>query len=79
MCRSHKSGPLSEIGIEAKKLTNSGPKATNKRLREVGQAIYSTFDDRCKENFGKSFSEILVLVPEAGLQKKLTAVDKKIN
>ena len=77
MCRSHKSGPLSEIGIEAKKLTNSGPKATNKRLREVGQAIYSTFDDRCKENFGKSFSEILVLVPEAGLQKKLTAVDKK--
>lgn len=77
-CISHKSGPLSELRNEAKKLTSRhGPKSTNKRLKEVGQAIYSTYDDRCKENFGKSFSEILILVPEAGLQKKLSPAEKK--
>ena len=76
-CRSHKSGPLSEIRREAKKLTRQGPKITNKRLKEIGQAIYSTFDERCKENFKKSFSEILALVPEAGLQKKLTPAEQK--
>lgn len=76
--KGHKPGPLSELRNEAKKLTSShGPKATNKRLKEVGQAIYSAYDGRCKENFGKSFSEILILVPEAGLQKKLSPAEKK--
>ena len=35
------------------------------------------YDEKCKENFGKPLSEILVLVPEAGLEKKLSPVEKR--
>ena len=76
-CRGYNSGPLSEIGNEAKKMCHGRGKATSKRLKEVGQTIYSTFNERCKENFGKSLSDILVLVPEAGLQRKMSPVEKK--
>ena len=76
-CRVHTRGPLSQIRNEAKKLTSEKPKITNKALKEVGHAIYSAFDERCKENFGKSFSEIMVLVPEAGLEKKKSPAEKK--
>ena len=76
-------GPLSEIQEDAKKhtaqlhTTQKGPKITNKQLKGVGQVIYSSYDEKCKENFGKSLSEILVLVPEAGLERKLSPVEKR--
>jgi len=50
---------------------------TKKSLKEVGQNIYSAFDERCKENYGKSFADIIILVPEAGLQKKQSPEEKK--
>jgi len=49
-----------------------GSKITNKQLKVLGQVIYSTYDEKCKENFGKSLTDILLLVPEAGLEKKLS-------
>ena len=53
------------------------PKVTNKKLKTVGEVIYATYNNKCKENFGKSLSDILILVPEAGLQKKLSPTEKK--
>ena len=77
-----KKGPLSEIQGDAKKDTTlskpqKGFKVNNKQLKMVGQAIYSSYDEKCKENFGKSLSEILILVPEAGLERKLSPVEKR--
>jgi len=43
----------------------------------LGQVIYSTYNEKCKENFGRSLSDILLLVPEAGLEKKLSPVEKR--
>ena len=85
MCMTAKKGPLSEIKGDVKRHTTQpvilttpkGTKITNKQLKMVGQAIYSTYDENCKEHFGKPLSEILVLVPEAGLQKKLSPVKKR--
>ena len=82
MCTTVRRGPLSEIQADAKKHTaqpapQKPPKVTNKQLKMVGQVIYSTYDEKCKENFGKPLSEILVLVPEAGLERKLSPVEKK--
>jgi len=54
-----------------------GSKITNKQLKVLGQVIYSTYDEKCKENFGKSLTDILLLVPEAGLEKKLSPVEKR--
>jgi len=77
-----KKGPLSEIKGDAKRdttlsETQKGFKVNNKQLKMIGQAIYSTYDEKCKENFGKSLSEILILVPEAGLERKLSPVEKR--
>ena len=77
-----KKGPLSEIQGDAKKdttltETQKGFKVNNKQLKMVGQATYSRYDEKCKENFGKSLSEILILVPEAGLERKLSPVEKR--
>ena len=77
-----KKGPLTEIQADAKKHTpqhtaQKGPKVTNKQLKMVGQVIYSMYDEKCKENFGKSLSDILILVPEAGLERKLSPVEKR--
>ena len=77
-----KKGPLNEIQRDVNKHTAQhtvlkGSKITNKQLRVLGQIIYSTYDDKCKENFGKSLSDILVLVPEARLEKKLSPVEKR--
>ena len=76
-----KEGPLSEIQGDAKRdttlsKTRKGFKVNNKQFKMVGQAIYSSYDEKCKENFGKSLSEILILVPEAGLERKLSPVEK---
>ena len=62
-CMTVKKGPLNEIQRNANKHTTQhrvqkGSKITNKQLK----VFYFTYDDKCKENFGKSLSEILVLV-----------------
>ena len=80
-CMTMKKGPLSEIQRDANKHTaqhtvQKGSKTTNKQLKVLGQVIYSTYE-KCKENFGKSLSDILLLVPEAGLEKKLSPVEKR--
>ena len=85
MCMTAK-GTLSEIQGDVKRhtaqpvilMSPKGAKITNKKIK-VGQAIYSTYDEKCTETFGKPLSEILVLVPEAGLQKKLTCRKTKIE
>lgn len=81
MCRLGKGGPLSNITTDANKHTllpeGSIIRATKKQLKSVGQEIYSTYDEKCKKNFGKTLSEILVLVPEAGLERKLSPVEKR--
>ena len=84
MCMTVRRGPLSEIQADAKKHTaqpapQKPPKATDKQLKMVRQVIYSTYDEKCKENFGKPLSKILVLVPESGLDRKLSPVEKKIK
>lgn len=73
-------GPLSDLKANAKRqatCSHKDPKITNKKLKLVGQAIYDTYNEKCKENFDKSLSDILVLVPEAGLQKKLSPAEKQ--
>ena len=85
MCMTAKRGPLHEIEGDAERHTAQpavltppkGLKLTNKHLKTVAQVIYSAYDKKCKENFGKPFSEILVLVPEAHLEKKLSSVEKR--
>ena len=79
-CRGAKNGPLCELQVNAKRhIGQKDPKVTNKKLKTVGEAIYATYNSKCKENFGKSLSDILLLVPEAGLQKKLSPTEKKKN
>ena len=52
-------------------------KVTRRKLKSIGEAIYATYNEKCQENFQKSPSDILVLVPEAGLQKKPSPTEKK--
>ena len=79
MCMSGKRGPLSNIAVDAKNntLIPEGSKATKKQLKFVGQTIYSTYNDKCKEHFSKTLSEVLVLVPEANLEMKLSPTEKR--
>ena len=39
--------------------------------------IFSTYDNTCKENLGKPFSEVLLAVPQLNLQVKQSAYEKK--
>ena len=72
-----KSGPLNDMAKHVNKLLPENSNAGKKQLKSVGQAIYSTYNDKCKKNFGKTLGEILVLVPEAGLQIKPSPEEKK--
>lgn len=54
-----------------------GIRVTNEHLKTVAQVISSAYDEKCKENFGKPFSEIHVLIPEEWLAKKFSPVEKK--
>ena len=44
-------------------------KQTQKEVKNFGTEIYREFDKVCKERLGKSFGEVISLVPEAGLTK----------
>ncbi|MCV6615707.1 MAG: hypothetical protein OIF35_12100 [Cellvibrionaceae bacterium] len=39
--------------------------------------IFSTYEKTCKENLGKSFSEVLLAVPKLNLQKKQSPNERK--
>ena len=72
-----KRGPLNDMAKHVNKLLPENSNAGKKQLKSVGQAIYSTYNEKCKNNFGKTLGEILVLVPEAGLQIKPSPEEKK--
>lgn len=52
-------------------------KPKREELTEIGQRIYSDLNKECQEKLGKSFSDILTLVPESGLAKKVSPVERK--
>lgn len=41
-------------------------------MKNVGSVIYKEFDSVCKERLGKSFGEVMSMVPEVGLTKKVS-------
>ena len=53
------------------------PKQTQKEVKNFGTVIYKEFDKVCKEWLGKSFGEVISLVPEAELTKKELPVNAK--
>ena len=55
------------------------PKQTQKEVKNFGTVIYKEFDKVCKEWLGKSFGEVISLVPEAGLTKKESPVTSNGN
>ena len=55
-------------------------KKISKQTQEVknfGTVIYKEFDKVCKERLGKSFREVISLVPETGLTRKESPVNAK--
>ena len=50
---------------------------TQKEVRNFKTVIYEEFDKVCEEQLGKSFGEVISLVPEAGLTKKESPVNAK--
>ncbi|RMX37045.1 hypothetical protein pdam_00022122, partial [Pocillopora damicornis] len=70
-------GPLTELNTNVKRQRQREPKVTKRKLKSIGEAIYATYNEKCQENFQKSLSDILVLVPEAVLQKKSSPTEEK--
>ena len=63
--RTAKKGPLSEIQGDAKKdttlsETQKGFKVNNKQLKMVGRAIYSSYDEKCKNTSTAGESCIMI-------------------
>ena len=77
VCRGARKGPLTELNTNVKRQCQKEPKITKRILKSIGEAIYATYNEKCKENFQKSLSDILVLVPKHGLQKKSSPAEKK--
>lgn len=64
--------PFTDLKQKAKELTGATrtfPKPSQKEIYNIGTAIYAEFNNVGKEKLGKSFGEILSVVPEAGIQK----------
>lgn len=55
----------------------SKPKTTE--LKEVGRSIIKEVNSFCNANLGKDFTEIITLVPEVGVVKKTSPVERKRN
>jgi len=72
-------GPLQEINKQVSSTIKktATPKITKKKLKDIGQDIYSTINEQCKENYNRTLSQILTLVPEAGLEIKKSPEEKK--
>ena len=58
-------------------LAKKNSKQTQKEVKNFGTVIYKEFDKVCKERLGKSFSEVISLVPETGLTRKESPVNAK--
>ena len=69
--------PFTAIRQQAQAMTKPLPKPSQSEVKTIGTTIYKEFDNTCKERLGKSFSEVLTPVPEAGLQLKMTPAERK--
>ena len=76
VCRGARKGPLTELNTNVKRQRQKEPKITKRILKSIWEAIYATYNEKCKENFKKSLSDILVLFPKHGLQKKSSPAEK---
>ena len=76
VCRGARKGPLTELNTNVKRQRQKEPKITKRILKSIWEAIYATYNEKCKENFQKSLSDILVLFPKHGLQKKSSPAEK---
>ena len=46
-------------------------------MKNVGSVIYKKVDSICKKRLGKSFGEVISMVPEDGLTKNVSPVEAK--
>lgn len=76
-CVVSKRKPFTELRQQAKEMTVKIPKPSQKEIRNIGTAIYNEFNTVCNNQLGKSFGEVLSMVPEATLQKKPSPAEKK--
>lgn len=77
-CVVTKREPFTELQNQAKKLTSTNSvNPSQKEIKTDGTAIYNEFNDVCNNRFGKYFGDVLTMVPEASLQKKLSPAEAK--
>jgi len=69
--------PLVELKDIEKKTFSSSAKPKRNELKEISQSIYNSINKVCNQKLGKSFSEVITLVPEAELSRKESPVEKK--
>lgn len=70
-------GPFTDINIRSAKHVPKKAQPTKGELKAVGEMIFSTYDKTCKENLGKSLSEVLLAVPQLNIQEKQSANERK--
>ena len=70
-------GPLADIKNRSANYVPKKAQATKGELKAVGQMIFTAYDQTCKENLGKSFSEVLLAVPQLNIQKKQSPNERK--
>lgn len=66
--------------MECKISKQTNPEVKNPKrqeLKEIGQKIYSEYNKECEAKLGKSFCDILTLVPDAGVIKKPSPAERK--
>ena len=77
-CVVNKREPFTDVKNQTKELAGKKDFQTN---TEGGEKLWDSdlqeFDKVCKERLGKSFGEVISLVPEAGLTKKESPVNAK--
>ena len=79
-CVASKREAFTEVKSREKELSGKKIfKPTQKEVKNVESVIYKEFDSVCKERLGKSFGEVMSMVPEAGLTKKVSPVEAKKN
>lgn len=74
-CSNLKRKPMLNLKKREFTTASAQPKATE--LKELGQSIFKEVNSFCNSQLGKDFSEIITLVPEAGVVKKKSPVERK--
>lgn len=71
-CLVAKREPFTDLKQQAKQLTSctNSPKPSKNEIKNIGTAIFNEFNSVCQDSLGKSFNDVLTMVPEAALQKK---------